>query len=66
MMSLCTGLSVCPPDKPLANCFVDPCMSAECPAHPDATCMADYCGGCNARFFDANSNEVTDSCGTHE
>ena len=53
----------CPPDKPLVNCFVDPCQFAKCSAHPKAKCSADYCGGCNARFFDSKGNKVTESCG---
>lgn len=52
----------CPPDKPRVNCFVDPCQFAKCPAHPNAKCVSDYCGGCNARFFDGGK-EVTDTCG---
>ena len=54
--------SSCPPDKPPVNCLLDPCSVTSCPAHPDASCVADYCGGCNARFFDADGNEVTESC----
>ena len=49
----------CPPDKPLVNCLVDPCQFATC---TDATCVSDFCGGCNARFFDEDGNEVTDTC----
>ncbi|KAL5510211.1 hypothetical protein EMCRGX_G005719 [Ephydatia muelleri] len=52
----------CPPNKPPVQCLVDPCTVNSCPAHPEATCVADYCGGCNARFFDRSGNEVTDSC----
>ena len=53
---------ICPPDQPLAKCFAAPCKVATCPAHPDATCREEYCGGCIARFFDSNGNEVTDTC----
>ena len=60
-----TGSPTCPPDLTPVNCVVDPCMFATCPAHPGATCIADYCGACNARFFDATGNEVTDSCGEY-
>lgn len=58
----------CPPGMPRVDCFVDPCLLnfGKCPAHPDATCTADYCGGCNARFFDAEGNEVTDTCACGE
>ena len=53
---------VCPKDKPLVNCFVAPCSVTTCPRHPNAICIDDYCGGCNARFF-VGSREVTRSCG---
>ena len=52
----------CPPDKPPVKCFVDPCQFAKCPAHPNAKCVSDFCGGCNARFFE-DDEEVTDTCG---
>ena len=53
--------STCPPDKPKVSCLVDPCRFAQCPNHPDAVCVADFCGGCNARFF-VGKKEVTDTC----
>ncbi|XP_065315536.1 kielin/chordin-like protein [Gordionus sp. m RMFG-2023] len=43
--------SVCPPDKPIVNCLVDPCQFAKCPANPKAECRSNYCGGCNADFY---------------
>ncbi len=60
-LSLIHAAPNCPPDKPFVSCFVDPCKFATCPAHPVAVCKADYCGGCNARFFIGNM-EVTDTC----
>ena len=42
-------------------CLVDPCQSATCPGVDDATCVADYCGGCKARWF-VDGVEVTDQC----
>ena len=39
----------CPEDW--VYCFVDPCLVTNCPAYPDAYCVADYCGGCYADFF---------------
>ncbi|XP_066294756.1 IgGFc-binding protein-like [Branchiostoma lanceolatum] len=48
----------CPPGVDMVECFADPCDNAECPANPDATCRANYCGGCNAVFYDAQGNEV--------
>ena len=46
------------------NCLVDPCSSATCPAQPTATCIANYCGGCNAHFFDDMCRNVTLLCNT--
>ena len=51
----------CPPNDTV-NCFVDPCQVASCPNYPRATCISDFCRGCNARFFDTNGNEVTATC----
>ncbi|XP_035671401.1 waprin-Phi1-like [Branchiostoma floridae] len=48
----------CPPGVNEVFCFVDPCRFATCAAHPDATCISNYCGGCNAVFYDINDNEV--------
>ena len=58
-----TESPTCPPDKPLVYCIINPCQVTSCPAHPGAICIPDYCGGCNARFFDKAGNEVTKSCG---
>ncbi|KAL5020471.1 hypothetical protein ScPMuIL_003363 [Solemya velum] len=43
------------------NCFLNPCMMARCNKHHQATCRADYCGGCHARFYEGD-NEVTSQC----
>ncbi|CAF1106773.1 unnamed protein product [Adineta ricciae] len=42
----------------MVNCFMDPCGLAKCPNHPEARCRADYCGGCNARFYNAAGQRV--------
>ena len=57
-----TVYSGCPDGKDKVNCFVNPCQFASCPAFPTATCEADFCGGCNARFF-LSGREVTNKCG---
>ena len=44
-----------------ANCLVNPCTFATCPGVNGATCVADYCGGCDARWL-LNGQEVTDQC----
>ena len=45
------------------QCLIDPCEVASCPNHPKAVCVADYCGGCIARFFDRmTGEELTDTC----
>jgi hypothetical protein len=46
-----TGTLVCAdPSIPLTPCLIDPCTTA--PACPNGTCEANYCGGCNAEFYD--------------
>lgn len=44
----------------IVRCFVDPCEVHTCLAHPDATCIANYCGGCHAIFLDASGNRLHD------
>ncbi|XP_078604620.1 uncharacterized protein LOC144878174 isoform X2 [Branchiostoma floridae x Branchiostoma japonicum] len=48
----------CPPGVDLVSCIQDPCVNAECAAHPTAMCKANYCGGCNAVFYDEQGNKV--------
>ena len=43
------------------NCLVDPCQVSSCPAVNGATCVADYCGGCNAQWL-LNGLDVTSQC----
>ena len=45
----------------VVNCLLNPCDVTECPAHPEAVCNADYCGGCHARFYNADGEDV--DCG---
>ena len=56
-----SAVTECPSGVPMVQCFADPCSVTQCPQYPDATCNADYCGGCNARFYD-NNIEITDQC----
>ena len=51
----CQQNCICPDDW--VYCFVDPCLVTECPAYPNAYCVADYCGGCFADFY-VNGVEV--------
>ena len=48
--------------KPVFNCLADPCAVQSCPNQPNATCQSNFCGGCNARFFDKKGKEVTKKC----
>ena len=41
------------------DCFQDPCIEANCPAYPNAECVATFCGGCYADFYQ-NGEIVTD------
>ena len=45
----CGDRCACVDSEPV-QCLVDPCKLSEC-ADPDATCKANYCGGCNAEWF---------------
>ncbi|XP_072025365.1 kielin/chordin-like protein isoform X3 [Amphiura filiformis] len=58
---LCTkkACQVCPDGTTPVNCFADPCTVTSCAAYPDATCQANYCGGCNAEFSDTKGNPLT-------
>jgi len=48
----------CPPGVDEVKCLIDPCSQSTCPANPKARCKADYCGGCNAKFYDKDDREV--------
>ena len=54
-------METCPCLEGYVECFVDPCEVTDCPAYPNATCEADYCGGCNANFYE-NGEWVNDEC----
>ena len=44
--------TTCPDGSEPVECVVSPCDVIECPASPDAFCVPNYCGGCNAVFYD--------------
>jgi hypothetical protein len=55
-MVCCGDECTCADGTPPVNCFVDPCeVAASC---PEGQCVANYCGGCNAEFFDDTGNQV--------
>ena len=33
------------------DCWANPCQVNSCRAYPEATCVANYCGGCHANFY---------------
>ena len=51
----CTG--TCADGEQPVNCLVEPCSVTTCDT-PFVSCVDDYCGGCNAIFFDAIGNQV--------
>ena len=55
-------IDTCLDGTPMVSCFSDPC--GECRNYPNARCEANYCGGCNAVYYDERGNNVTDLCGT--
>ena len=48
----------CPPGVPTAMCSDDPCSIKSCQADPKATCKANYCGGCNAVFYNKDGSKA--------
>jgi hypothetical protein len=57
----CNIPDACPNCTRPVSCLIDPCTVGNCLAYPGARCEADYCGGCNARFYTGDV-EVTDKC----
>ena len=58
--TVCCGTDcTCADGSDPVACLVDPCQVA--PECPDGECVANYCGGCNAEFYDANGYAVCDS-----
>lgn len=47
----CGGRQACADGSPVVNCFANPCQVSSCDVE-GAICEADYCGGCNARWYD--------------
>lgn len=41
----------CPVGVPIVACRTDPCKQASCSAYPNAKCVANFCGSCNAEFY---------------
>lgn len=52
----CDGECACADGSAPVNCFVDPCQVA--PPCDEGACVANYCGGCNAEFYDDNGYGV--------
>jgi hypothetical protein len=58
--NVCCGDECSCADGSLAvQCFVDPCQVA--PACEEGRCSANYCGGCNAEFYDEVGYAVCES-----
>ena len=55
-MSLFSSL-VCS-GKPMFTCLRNFCQWSTCPAHPEAKCRINPCGGCKVEFIDKNSKVV--------
>ncbi|XP_065176647.1 mucin-2-like isoform X2 [Sycon ciliatum] len=57
------GYAVCIPTCTGAvyQCIIHPCSTTKCPMHPTATCIGNFCNGCNAHFY-LNGNNVTSTC----
>jgi hypothetical protein len=44
-------VSNCPDGEPEVMCTVDPCSVSTCEDVPGASCVADNCGECSAKWF---------------
>jgi eight-cysteine-cluster-containing protein len=53
----CGNESTCADGSQPVSCFADPCQVTPA-CREAATCVANYCGGCNAEFYDAGGNAV--------
>ena len=40
------------------SCLVNPCDVDSCVPYPQSICEENYCGGCNADFYDSNQNLI--------
>lgn len=55
--TVCCGDScACADGRELVQCFVDPCQVAE--SCGEGVCVANYCGGCNAEFYNESGYAV--------
>ena len=57
----CGDACACADGSQPVNCLVDPCQVTDC---PQGTCEANYCGGCNAEFYDATGAPLCTACKT--
>lgn len=44
--------------KPMFTCLRNFCQWSTCPAHPDAKCRVNPCGGCKVEFVDKSGKVV--------
>lgn len=56
----CCGAACSCVDSQEARCLANPCDVSTCNV-PEATCAANYCGGCNAEWHDATGARVCQS-----
>lgn len=60
-LSYLAAISKCPGGKSVPeSCPDDLCLKATCESHPEAKCFISRCGGCFAKFFDANDTVIED------
>lgn len=62
---VCYKFSGCPDGSQPVNCLIDPCQVTPPPYCVYSRCEANYCGGCNRRYFDFFGHEVCQSKGKH-
>ena len=45
----------CDRNRPVTICGLKPCGQLRCLDFPDAVCKPNFCGGCNAEFYNNGS-----------
>lgn len=54
----CKDPPKCPDGSQPVNCFADPCLEQPTKCPDAIRCVSDYCGGCNAHYYDESGNEI--------
>jgi hypothetical protein len=56
----CGEACKCGDGSEFVECFADPCQTTTC--SDASSCVANYCGGCNAEFYNQNGEPICTAC----